>query len=58
MIVDMKNGQDVSGVIGCISWKRLIEVLRAAGEIKQDETITHLSLGEKVMTYRVEKLPI
>lgn len=62
MIIDLEGRVEVanmpSGVVGQISFGRLVRQLRAAGEIKPDETITHLriSVRDGVIEYRIEKI--
>lgn len=43
-----------SGTTGQISLQRLIEVLRQSGEIKKHETVTHMSVSNGFLKYRVE----
>lgn len=59
MIIDAKTGKRVyempAGVMGQMSYLRLIRTLTAIGEIKDDEKITHLRLTDDFIIYRVER---
>jgi hypothetical protein len=43
-----------SGTMGQIGWRRLLEQLRAAGEFKQNERVTHVEVTPLGIRYRVE----
>jgi hypothetical protein len=48
----------MSGTIGSISWKRLAEQLRAAGELQPGETVTGFEvMPDSGLRYRVERNP-
>lgn len=61
IIIDLKSRKRVaeapSGTYGQISFTRLVEQLRAAGEFKPGETITHLRIDAEngFIGYRVER---
>lgn len=56
---DFETGQEVpahqvaSGLTGFISWRRLAEVLRVAGELKQHEIADTVQVDERGLTFRV-----
>lgn len=60
MIVDLTKGLEVAvmptGVMGQISFRRLIDDLKRTGEIAQSETVTHVDIDVKrgLIRYRVE----
>ena len=54
MSIKVKLQEDKSIVAGFISWARLEEQLRVAGEIKPDESITHLEADGRGIKYYVK----
>lgn len=60
MIISLRGRLEVasmpSGVVGQISFTRLIEELRRSGELKPHETIIHLQLDIRrgMIVYRIE----
>lgn len=59
MVVDLKEMQIVGmmpgGVQTTLSWKRLTECLRKAGEIDEGETITHVGTDLAGMSIRIDR---
>lgn len=60
MIIDLSTGKEISefpsGVVGQISFRRLVEQLRAAGEFNANEVVTHLRIdaSRSLIQYRLE----
>lgn len=60
--IDLKTGKIIPAneahrvaVVGFISWQRLEEQLRKAGEFKSHEAVASFQLDERGITYRVER---
>lgn len=54
MKLEIKLLNEPSSLSGYISWERLELQLRKAGEIRQNETITHLVADEDGIRYHVK----
>lgn len=58
MVVDLKEKQIINampaGVHGFISWTRLVDQLRKAGEFNDSEIVTHLGADLTGITFRVD----
>lgn len=61
IVIDAKTGEqsgrDPMGNSGFISWRRITEVLKAAGEIKPTEELTHLVIDQNGITTRLKEIP-
>jgi hypothetical protein len=57
IFIDPNTGKVVepqnNGVVGFISWTRLIAALRTAGEFRPNETVTLLQIEDRGITYHV-----
>lgn len=61
IVYDLKTRRaepgNLTGVLGQISFERMVEQLRRAGEFKPDEDVTHLCIDpiHGLIQYRVER---
>lgn len=51
---EVKDGQMPTGVVGFMSFTRLIETLERAGEVKPTERVTHIEITERGLNIRYE----
>jgi len=56
---DISTGEEIpahkveAGATGFISWRRIAEVLRAAEELRPDETAVSIQVDERGLSFRV-----
>lgn len=58
--IDARTGQisateELGGVVGFFSWRRLAEILRESGEVKTGERLMSYRLDEHGIHYRVDR---